>query len=386
MQLEQRYANAFHYQDRCNTCRFRLRASLRVFWMPIKFRCQKCRQFLGISRALAGQVVDCPTCGRATRVPNLDGSREPIPSRPELDRGDSSLLNALDQLADLGKAETQKQRVAEPESAAVVAPVESAKPIAIEPLRPSGVVEAPGDAKSKADPSANTSVDSEVVLKKLAASAVPAPPVEEPRRSGLPIGLLVAAIAGGAALFAGGWFLGRLGMAEAPAADANVDVRAEPDPLAATLKIDGLTGRITYRKSESECLADRGARIIAWPVGFSPDEKWAADGFRTGDSKQLTSLAQNRLIAGGGSLAIAGEDGEFKLELTSGDDYEVLILSRFGGREIDGQGMSSAELSRLETCFAEPRKLVGKVQFRLVRMKYRGQGQQLLDQVFEVAN
>jgi hypothetical protein len=303
-----------------------------------------------------------------------------------LDRADSSLLNALDQLADLGKAETKKQRVADPDSAAVVAPVESAAPIAIEPLQPSGVVQSPNDSKSTAGQSANTSVDSEVVLKKLAASAVPAPPVEEPQRGRLTIGLLVAAIAGGATLFLAGWALGRSGMVDAPAAEANVDVRPEPDPPAAMLKIDGLTGRITYRKSESECLADRGARIIAWPVGFSPGEKWAADGFRTGDLKQLTSLAQNRLIAGGGNLAIAGEDGEFRLELTSGDDYEVLILSRFGGREIDGQGMSSAELSRLETCFAEPRKLVGKAQFRLVRMKYRGQGQQLLDQVFEVAN
>lgn len=68
--------------------------------MPIKFRCSHCRQFLGISRTQAGQVVDCPTCGRSIRVPDLDGRRRPLP-QPELDLGDSRLAQALDELAQL---------------------------------------------------------------------------------------------------------------------------------------------------------------------------------------------------------------------------------------------------------------------------------------------
>jgi hypothetical protein len=66
--------------------------------MPIKFRCQHCRQFLGISRAKAGEVFDCPTCGWTLRVPDLDGTIKPLPG-PGLDLGDSKLAKALDELA-----------------------------------------------------------------------------------------------------------------------------------------------------------------------------------------------------------------------------------------------------------------------------------------------
>ncbi len=70
--------------------------------MPIKFRCQHCRQFLGISRSKAGEIFDCPTCGWTLRVPDLDGSIKPLPS-PGLDMGDSKLAKALDELEPLRK-------------------------------------------------------------------------------------------------------------------------------------------------------------------------------------------------------------------------------------------------------------------------------------------
>ena len=69
--------------------------------MPIKFRCQHCRQFLGISRAQAGGIVDCPTCGRTIRVPDLDGTVSPLP-KPGLDPQDSKLAAALSELASIG--------------------------------------------------------------------------------------------------------------------------------------------------------------------------------------------------------------------------------------------------------------------------------------------
>tara|TARA_R110002072_G_scaffold155657_2_gene306003 strand:- start:11436 stop:12782 length:1347 start_codon:yes stop_codon:yes gene_type:complete len=68
--------------------------------MPIKFRCQHCRQFLGISRSKAGEIFDCPTCGWTLRVPDLDGSVKPLPD-PGLDMGDSKLARALDELASI---------------------------------------------------------------------------------------------------------------------------------------------------------------------------------------------------------------------------------------------------------------------------------------------
>ena len=68
--------------------------------MPIKFRCQHCRQFLGISRAKAGEVFDCPTCGWTIRVPELDGTIKPLPGTG-LDLEDSKLVQALDELASI---------------------------------------------------------------------------------------------------------------------------------------------------------------------------------------------------------------------------------------------------------------------------------------------
>ena len=70
--------------------------------MPIKFRCSYCRQFLGISRNRAGEVFDCPTCGRTIRVPSLDGTVAPVPA-PELNAADAHLARALDELAALAE-------------------------------------------------------------------------------------------------------------------------------------------------------------------------------------------------------------------------------------------------------------------------------------------
>ena len=70
--------------------------------MPIKFRCDHCRQFLGISRSKAGEIFDCPSCGRTIRVPELDGTIRPLP-RPGLDLKDARLSEALGAVADLAR-------------------------------------------------------------------------------------------------------------------------------------------------------------------------------------------------------------------------------------------------------------------------------------------
>jgi hypothetical protein len=94
--------------------------------MPIKFRCQHCRQFLGISRGKAGMIVDCPTCGRTIRVPELDGTIKPLP-KPGLNTKDSELARALDELASIGESEAPPESKIPSESPA--APEPRRKPV-----------------------------------------------------------------------------------------------------------------------------------------------------------------------------------------------------------------------------------------------------------------
>ena len=47
--------------------------------------------------------MDCPTCGRTIRIPDLDGSVQPLP-KPSLDLQDSSLARALNELASIGSS------------------------------------------------------------------------------------------------------------------------------------------------------------------------------------------------------------------------------------------------------------------------------------------
>lgn len=367
--------------------------------MPIKFRCQKCRQFLGISRAQAGEVVDCPTCGRATRVPSLDGTRKPVPQQPGLEKADSSLLNALDQLADLGKgasanAGESENKVEKPSKP--VAPVQLSEPIDVEPLQAGAVVDppsAPGNglgstsSGSKPDPSANTSVDSAVVLKNLAARAEPMTvPTSSDNRSSSR-GLLLLAGLGMLATFGLGWFVRSRAEPVASVETEQTEVVSSSDPEAGKAEpVNGITGRVTFRKSEADCIADRGARVIAWPIGLTTEKPWSLDGFRANDQQQRVQAAIEKLRERGGDLTLVQEDGSYELNLVSGGDYEVLILSHFAGRRIEGDGISRAQIARLKVCFKEPERLIGQTQFALLRMKYRGEGQQLLDHVFEVAD
>ncbi len=356
--------------------------------MPIKFRCQKCRQFLGISRSLAGQVVDCPTCGRATRVPNLDGSRKPIPAKPELDKADSSLLNALDQLAELGTAPAKPKNGSVSDSAAAVA--EPAEPIPAEPLKPIAVVDPPTVAVDSEDSDRHPVViddpteplDSAAVLQSLAENAAPLATVPEPKNSNRLLTVLVGLVTG-LVCASGGFLVGqRMTSKPEPADSPEVApvVGEKPSDI-----VPGLTGRITFRRVGAECLPDKGARVIAWPVGTAPETPWPPDGFRSGDSEDLVAAASDKLAELGGAMTVVGDDGMFELPLESGGDFNVFIVSRFGSRSVDAEPTNGSEMARLKMSFAEPQRLIGKTQFELTQVTFRGETQQILDHVFEVA-
>lgn len=130
--------------------------------MPIKFRCSYCRQFLGISRSRAGELVDCPTCGRTVRVPGLDGFTAPLPE-PEMDLEDAHLARALDALAELANESprpaqaaaaptTGDQQIPQPlpepvpiEMPVAVTPVARMQPVGLTPEVAPPVTPSPGE-------------------------------------------------------------------------------------------------------------------------------------------------------------------------------------------------------------------------------------------------
>ncbi|MDZ4688115.1 MAG: hypothetical protein SH850_23825, partial [Planctomycetaceae bacterium] len=186
--------------------------------MPIKFRCSYCRQFLGISRNRAGEVFDCPTCGRSIRVPGLDGVVAPLPEL-ELNSADAHLARALDELAALANGNPIPQpvaaAVADAEAEAQIPqplpepePMELPLPAMVTPISPPGLA-----ISSASEPAAMASLADLLPL----AETVPSPTVLPPVPTGLPLsrGLMaIVLLAPTVALLAGlqvGWWLGRAG-------------------------------------------------------------------------------------------------------------------------------------------------------------------------------
>ncbi|HUG93318.1 MAG TPA: hypothetical protein VML55_20930, partial [Planctomycetaceae bacterium] len=352
-----------------------------------KFRCQHCRQFLGISRAKAGAVVDCPTCGRALRVPRLDGTIEPLPE-PGMDLADSGLSEALEELAQIADS---RLAVAAPtdrddrrRGAAVVTQDEAAPallpplpdPVPVDPPAPVRPASSPAGMKVKPLPKRAARAPSEPeesdesehpILKRarkstaisnemieLIQAGTAATPDEFPTttpkpadRRGIWSGLagrvsprvrLVLALCGiGAVALAAGFVLGRAGgpadgRGHGPAAAVGGERSESAGERSAlgTAKAAGLVGRITYEAERGDFRADAGARIIAFPATSSTGERLPAR--RLIDETQRAAVA-TQLAAAGGGFAVADENGRFALSLQKTGVYRVLVVSEWRPRQ-----------------------------------------------------
>lgn len=355
--------------------------------MPIKFRCVHCRQLLGISRGKAGQPVDCPSCGRTVRVPNLDGRVDPI-ATPELDLQDSALAKALDQLAMIGQLpdeevefdEADDEAAPPPAVATTAPPVAAPKPIApVAPL-PAQIV-APKPAAAEAD------------LADLARTGAPAPhPAAAWQSPAASRSALVAtALVGLTALalgFTAGYITGR-GTAPtvAPTSSAPVATNLEPSsasPAAATSK-PALRGRITYRTEAGDSRPDAGARVIVLPEKRSGTVKLSEAGFRAADAAADFQVVAAMLRASGGDVAIVGEDGQYEIALPAAGNYHILVLSRFQPESGDAKPEPGLK-SLLEAWFSRPEQLLGRVRHHLGLVNYKGTEPSLWDHSFERAS
>jgi hypothetical protein len=385
--------------------------------MPIKFRCQHCRQFLGISRSKAGAVVDCPTCGRALRVPQLDGTVAPLPD-PGMDPTDSRLSQALDELAQIaesGWTAAASEREARNRSAALATQDEHAppalppraQPIPVEPPPAARPIAAPAGLKIKPLPARRSAPRIEPGNQDDSDDAVHPLPERAPRealggtsptgtaanpgapgklrawsllRSRLsPRTARAASWCGVAALaLAAGFVLGRSGRnseAQADAAAGSSPVLAEPAQSATA----ALAGRITFESDRGTFEPDAGARVIALPVGSPPAEKLPAEVLLDGTRH---AEATSSLAALAGGFAIAAEDGTFALALPNAGSYRVLVVSARQSPDAGIPSPSEAE-AVLDGWLDQPALIAGRRTYLVRDVRYSGTGGVPFDCVFE---
>jgi hypothetical protein len=353
--------------------------------MPIKFRCQHCRQFLGISRTKAGDVVDCPTCGRSVRVPNLDGTVAPVPE-PRLNVHE--LAGALDELARIGEAgaadaadEPADEFAPAPKPTVVkeLAPLPRPEPISLEPPP----VAVPVDIHAKqARPAAEErhAVDATPrVGSEQRPAAVSFPAV---LRSWPVIGVLLASAL---AAFAGGWIAGGMGSSgppeqPGPVAGGGKPGGARPAPATKLVPVyhpeswkTAVKGQITYHTSDGKHRPDEGARILILPEtregGLS---KLPVAGFWSAANDADFRVAVAGLRELGGNAALAGPDGNFAIKLPpSSGSYHVLVISAFKENDLDTALLSSTS-TLLAAYFDRPEALIRKLAFKHGRLKYDG--------------
>lgn len=391
--------------------------------MPIKFRCRHCRQFLGISRNKAGCVVDCPTCGRSIRVPDLDGHVDPLP-KPDWDPDDSRLNDALDELASIGKGSKQETNPANtpaeahdegtPASAPVPAsspasvlapapePVPAPEPIPIEPpVVAELVAPPPGQIPPVTAPQPDSLDDPFASL--AAAMTREDPPIatRTGRRKKSWRSLLTASswdasfltALGVAALvmFSAGYFFGSRQPSDggepanpsggqASATSGNDEPEADGADATASSSAPSVQGRVTFKTESGGSKPDRGARVFVVPESRSGTSKLAAAAFHDVDSQDFHESAK-LLQALGGAVAVADEDGKFQLTLPGTGSFHVLVLSHSQPRD-DSEPIDPAVQSVLESYFDRPTQLLGSVRYHFDQLRYNGEGTQPWDHSF----
>lgn len=355
--------------------------------MPIKFRCKHCRQFLGISHTMAGEIVDCPTCGRSIRVPDEQGRVKPIP-QPRLDLRDRELAQALEELGSIGKqspdaAETAPPRevvqVVEPAPAPVAIALPDPVPVAPRPALPVPSADAPSA-------SANNAQTPEAILGTLQQPPrVPAFDLQR-TRTGERALRETAALAGAALCgIVLGFILGRVSVQPAVtpgqqeiARDEEAP-RAEPPPATPP----ALSGRITFRMREGHTLPDAGAMVLAFPENRRGTATLSIVGFRPADSNEDFTIARNAFRAAGGDVARVGEDGAFHLELPAPGTYRLLAISHYQSRE-GPPGLGGEMTALLDAWFDRPGALLGQVRFEEGQIRYNGDRPVSWDHTFEL--
>jgi hypothetical protein len=359
--------------------------------MPIRFRCLYCDQFLGISRAKAGQVVDCPQCGRSIRVPPRDGRAEPA-SAPRLDLADPQLADAMAALAALqhpgatdAGAGADDADEADDSAVPVVIDVPPLSAPLVREVEVSHAPRNPVDLAESADPKAFAAEIAR--LARQADAAAPRTASSSARRVGgwrallTPLALVTITAATLAGFAVGLAVAPRLGTTNRPATDRGTDRGAAggdttntPDLAAAPIGTVGdagnaasdpadaaavvLQGRATY-ETAGTTRPDAEARVLALPETREGTLTLPALSLLQSPGGADWRIGEQGVRIAGGQVALAGADGEFELTLPAAGRYWLVILSQHQPRD-PARDVEPAVLTLLGQYFDRPLLLVGK--------------------------
>lgn len=374
--------------------------------MPIKFRCEHCRQFLGISHTKSGSLVDCPTCGRTIRVPDTEGFVQPLPEL-KLNLKDAKLATALEELAMFG----QDAAVIEAESAVPVpegegnAPKLPIAPPAPVPMRVEPVVVAKPIPIEIYDTQKPAPVASMQELAALASQ----PPLHDPTdeqpvvdvemnfgqrdvvrassnrsvTSWIAVASLLSFIVGFAV---GRWDRSSVASPKESAGPDGKPLIAKSnspsDAVSSSKPTAAVRGRITFQTDSGERRPDRDARVLLLPEKRAGTTKLAVTGFRSADADADGQVAAASLRALGGDVAIVDDAGNFESTALKPGTYRILALSHFQPRE-DRAAIEPSVKALLESYFDKPEQLLGKCRYQLAELKVTGQDAEIWDHLFE---
>lgn len=400
--------------------------------MPIKFRCQHCRQFLGISRTKAGEIVDCPTCGRTLRVPRLDGKVVPLPQL-KLDLKDSALAHAMDELAALGEVlEEEPASVSSPSASQYAlahnhardeieipdAPSfyhgkESSPPLVpapqvveMTPLAPPELIKI-----QPAEPQKTKQIES-VASKEFVSTEI-----EQLAKNDLSVESFSQketfssrstlksirqkvnrSIAFIAVSFFVGLLLGWLGgpffssknyyqKTELQSHQKNrqnqngIAKKGEQIPATSSSQKPSIQGRVTYQTERQSTRPDKGACVIVLPESRQGEAKIPYIGFRGGDFSTDFKMAEAALHVLGGDAAIVDDKGEYEIHLPESGKYHVITISHFQSRD-ESLKVDAALRGLLRGYFDRPEQLLGNLAYRFDGIYFDGEETELKDITF----
>jgi len=341
--------------------------------MPIRFRCKRCYQMLGIASRKAGAEIQCPKCAFSQIVPSEDAAaaalamdqfvRNPLvsdaasdlvvyddaPTAIEMPRPRRESAPATEKATPPPEAGSAEDATASPGKSAASSGGTAASADSTAPSAARRPAQAPGGgvARRSTVPSARAEEHHPV-----AGEPVPRGMILFPRHTFYVQGLLFVVLA--AVTFAAGYFMGR--------GDARVERQRIEEELAKERVL--VEGTLLYQPGPNRVEPDNRAVVMALPVGKFPEKKLTFQGIRPADREPAPSHPTVRQIRElGGVYARADDEGSFDMVVPDKGSYWVLVISAHAGRPKDSD-IEEPDLDQLGNYFSQPELLIGRYKYR----------------------